>query len=90
MRSWYFEVWNEPNLSGFFSGTQQQYFDLYAATAHAIKGDDQRCFNAGMDGYLAKPIRSEDLYALLDRFPASSPEQPERDPVLPAGLKPAE
>jgi xylan 1,4-beta-xylosidase len=37
VRTWYFEVWNEPNLSGFFSGTQQQYFDLYAATAHAIK-----------------------------------------------------
>ena len=38
VRTWYFEVWNEPNLSGFFSGTQQQYFDLYAATARAIKG----------------------------------------------------
>ncbi len=37
VRTWYFEVWNEPNLSGFFSGTQQQYFDLYAATAKAIK-----------------------------------------------------
>ena len=37
VRMWYFEVWNEPNLSGFFSGTQQQYFDLYAATARAIK-----------------------------------------------------
>jgi xylan 1,4-beta-xylosidase len=37
VRTWYFEVWNEPNLSGFFSGTQQQYFDFYAATARAIK-----------------------------------------------------
>ncbi len=37
VRTWYFEVWNEPNLSYFFDGTQQQYFDLYAATAHAIK-----------------------------------------------------
>jgi xylan 1,4-beta-xylosidase len=37
VRTWYFEVWNEPNLDGFWSGTQQQYFDLYAATAHAIK-----------------------------------------------------
>jgi xylan 1,4-beta-xylosidase len=37
VRTWYFEVWNEPNLSGFFSGTQQQYFDLYATTARAIK-----------------------------------------------------
>jgi xylan 1,4-beta-xylosidase len=37
VRSWYFEVWNEPNLDGFWAGTQQQYFDLYAATARAIK-----------------------------------------------------
>jgi len=37
VRTWYFEVWNEPNLSGFFAGTQKQYFDLYAATARAIK-----------------------------------------------------
>lgn len=37
VRTWYFEVWNEPNLDGFFAGTQQDYFDLYAATAKAIK-----------------------------------------------------
>jgi xylan 1,4-beta-xylosidase len=38
VRTWYFEVWNEPNLTdGFWAGTQQQYFDLYAATARAIK-----------------------------------------------------
>jgi xylan 1,4-beta-xylosidase len=37
VRTWYFEVWNEPNLDGFWAGTQQQYFDLYAASAHAIK-----------------------------------------------------
>ncbi len=37
VRTWYFEVWNEPNLEGFWAGTQQQYFDLYAATARAIK-----------------------------------------------------
>lgn len=38
IRTWYFEVWNEPNLkNGFWTGTQQQYFDFYAATARAIK-----------------------------------------------------
>jgi xylan 1,4-beta-xylosidase len=37
VRTWYFEVWNEPNLDGFFAGTQQDYFDLYAITARAIK-----------------------------------------------------
>jgi xylan 1,4-beta-xylosidase len=37
VRTWYFEVWNEPNLRGFFAGTQQDYFNLYAVTARAIK-----------------------------------------------------
>ena len=34
---WYFEVWNEPNLPAFFTGTQQDYFDLYDATAQTVK-----------------------------------------------------
>jgi xylan 1,4-beta-xylosidase len=36
--SWYFEVWNEPNLKDlFFSGMQQDYFKLYQETAQTIK-----------------------------------------------------
>jgi len=37
VRTWYFEVWNEPNLSGFFAGKQEDYFHLYDVTAKAIK-----------------------------------------------------
>lgn len=40
MKSWMFEVWNEPNLPFFWSGTQQQYFDFYKATAVALKSID--------------------------------------------------
>ena len=40
VHKWYFEVWNEPNLHSFFSGTQQQYFDLYKETALTIKKID--------------------------------------------------
>jgi xylan 1,4-beta-xylosidase len=35
--SWYFEVWNEPNLDGFWAGSQADYFKLYAHAAKAIK-----------------------------------------------------
>ena len=37
VRTWYFEVWNEPNLNGFFAGKQPDYFRLYDVTAKAIK-----------------------------------------------------
>jgi xylan 1,4-beta-xylosidase len=40
VRKWYFEVWNEPNLKWFFTGTQDQYFEMYAAAAKAVKGVD--------------------------------------------------
>ena len=40
VRQWYFEVWNEPNLSFFWSGDQAQYFELYRATAAAVKSVD--------------------------------------------------
>lgn len=40
IRSWYFEVWNEPNLAGFWSGTKEEYWKLYDASAHAVKGVD--------------------------------------------------
>ncbi|NQT18496.1 MAG: hypothetical protein HQ592_02235, partial [Planctomycetes bacterium] len=37
IRKWYFEVWNEPNLPGFWTGTQEEYFALYRAAAQAVK-----------------------------------------------------
>jgi xylan 1,4-beta-xylosidase len=37
VKSWYFEVWNEPNLSGFWAGTREEYFKLYRYSADAIK-----------------------------------------------------
>ena len=37
VKQWYFEVWNEPNLDLFFSGTQADYFKLYERTARAVK-----------------------------------------------------
>lgn len=38
VRKWYFEVWNEPDLRGFFDGTQADYFEMYAHTVKAVKG----------------------------------------------------
>jgi xylan 1,4-beta-xylosidase len=41
VRTWYFEVWNEPNLDGFWENADQQaYFELYENSARAIKAVD--------------------------------------------------
>lgn len=37
VKKWYFEVWNEPNLDGFWAADQKEYFHLYSVTADAIK-----------------------------------------------------
>ena len=38
VKTWYFEVWNEPNLSpGFWTGSQADYFQLYKYAANAVK-----------------------------------------------------
>jgi beta-xylosidase len=43
VRQWYFEVWNEPNLAGFWEKADQAaYFDLYLLTAQTIKAIDPR------------------------------------------------
>ena len=44
VHSWYFEVWNEPDLKdGFFTGTLEDYLDLYKNTAEAIKAECPKC-----------------------------------------------
>lgn len=42
VRSWFFEVWNEPNLKFFFDGTQEEYFKLYRSTCLAVKSVDSQ------------------------------------------------
>jgi xylan 1,4-beta-xylosidase len=37
VKQWYFEIWNEPDLHGFWDGTKSQYFELYKVSAQAIK-----------------------------------------------------
>jgi signal transduction histidine kinase/CheY-like chemotaxis protein len=46
---------------------------VIAMTAHAMKGDRERCLAAGMDGYLSKPINPQELDELLQSYAAAQP-----------------
>jgi xylan 1,4-beta-xylosidase len=47
VKHWMFEVWNEPNLQFFWTGTQADYFELYKTTVNAIKSIDSKLMVGG-------------------------------------------
>ncbi len=47
-----------------------RHVPILAMTAHAMKGDRERCLEAGMDGYVAKPIQPHELYEAIDALVA--------------------
>jgi two-component system sensor histidine kinase/response regulator len=66
-----------PEMDGFeatrairaFENSNQSFrLPIVAVTADALKGDRERCLEAGMDDYIAKPIRDAELYATLEKL----------------------
>jgi CheY-like chemotaxis protein/HPt (histidine-containing phosphotransfer) domain-containing protein len=51
-----------------------EHVPIVAMTAHAMKGDRERCMNAGMDAYISKPVRAGELFETIER-------------IVPAGIR---
>jgi two-component system sensor histidine kinase/response regulator len=47
------------------------HIPIIAMTAHAMKEDRQRCFDAGMDGYISKPINPHEIFEAIERIEVS-------------------
>ena len=62
------------------------HIPIVAMTAHAMKGDEERCLAAGMDAYLTKPIHTQELLAVLEEL-GSRKAKPH--PAVPPPLKTA-
>ncbi|HEV2424716.1 MAG TPA: response regulator [Terriglobia bacterium] len=69
-----------PNLSGLEATrairqaekSSGRHLPIVAMTAHAMKGDRERCLEAGMDGYVAKPIQPAELFAAIEALASGS------------------
>jgi signal transduction histidine kinase/DNA-binding response OmpR family regulator len=70
-----------PEMDGFEATTAIRekevktggHIPIIAMTAHAMKGDEERCLQAGMDGYVAKPIQRNQLFLALEAARAAWP-----------------
>jgi CheY-like chemotaxis protein len=66
---------NMPEMDGYTSTSiirkmqsAQSRIPIIALTADAMKGDKERCLDAGMNNYISKPFKIEDIEAVLKEY----------------------
>jgi len=66
-----------------------RHLTILAMTAHAMNGDREKCINSGMDGYISKPIRSAELYRVIEEFTDKRAVKNTYEPSMPVNLSKA-
>lgn len=56
------------------------HIPIIAMTAHAMVGDKEQCLAGGMDSYVSKPLRAEELFTTLEQFAQSETSTPKTEP----------
>ncbi len=58
----------DPSASGFELSVHRKRVPIIALTANAIKGDKEKCLEAGMDDYITKPINKDLFFAVIEKW----------------------
>ncbi|MDY6987920.1 MAG: response regulator [Thermodesulfobacteriota bacterium] len=59
---------SDPSAFGFQHSARLEHIPIVAMTAHAMKGDRERCLEAGMDDYTSKPLEPDELLAKIEKW----------------------